>query len=467
MSPLPRSIGLLAAAGPLILAACGLLGGGSGPRRLASDVPGPFEQDGPLVLCVAGQRLDAPGSPGVVDGSLGLCVGAGQEAAACSSDGECGQRERCVCGACRVVVCRTNADCLEGLECMSHDHRCQRRCMSDPDCPPGQVCDPTTLGCAAPCAGDGDCSHGEVCSSLRSLCITLECSGAGCGAGRACEVQRRTTVVSRPALLPGPEPVIWATVQEAGIVRFVRRGDWWLAEPPYAVLDPPARDPSVRPGSGLVLVAGADGGSALRAWTSLDGIDWSPMAGDGFFLRAGDGWESGWVGRPSLLADGGGWLVAYEGGPGRGIGLVRLDSAGAGSRIGSGPVLVPGETGEDPHWTSIESLGSPFLFVQECGPGWSGTGLLFEATGLERIDLTLGGADPPEPNASVGYARLDGVEVVVDPYNPLFTTTAGIAVTRSEHAPAIVCSQGVWTLYYEASDPGTGLSEGLFRALSY
>jgi hypothetical protein len=92
---------------------------------------------------------------------------------------------------------------------------------------------------------------------------------------------------------------------------------------------------------------------------------------------------------------------------------------------------------------------------------------MFEAHGRERVDLDVAGGEPPRPNSSIGYARIEDGEIVPDPFIPVFTTMAGVAVTRSEHGPAISCEGGIWMLYYEASDPATGLSEGLFRALPY
>jgi hypothetical protein len=267
-----------------------------------------------------------------------------------------------------------------------------------------------------------------------------------------------------------PGPVLWATLEGAGIVRLVPGPTGiWNSDPAESVLASPLRDPSVLAGDGLdlVLVAGRDDGSALTAWTSGDGVEWSPLSGDGVFLEPSEEWESGWVGRPSIVSKEDEWIVAWEGGPGRGIGLGRLDATGACERLGSEPSLDPGRAGSDPWWESVASVGSPFLFVQDCDPGWTGTGLLFEGVGLERINLDVHGAEPSEVNSSVGYARLEGGALTPDPFNPLYTTMAGLAVTRSEHAPAIVCSSGVWNLYYEASDPGSGLSEGLFSALPY
>lgn len=461
-----------AAAVLLVWTGCGLVGPADVPERRASDVPGPFIEEGPLLLCLGDRRIDAPGAPGSGGeaGSLGFCVPSDARAAPCSVDGECGDRERCVCGACRVPVCRTGSDCPRDQDCMGHGHRCQARCVADLDCGAGERCDPTTLGCAPACEADADCEFGEVCSSTRNLCITVTCDGSGCISGRRCDVQRTTMRVTRPAMVREPVESLWATVEGVGVVRFAAGpGPGYGSETGLAAVEDPVRDPSLwsEPGGGLLLVVGAQDGSALVAYTSPDGEDWTRL-GPGPFLAAGDGWESGWIGRPSVLGDAGGWLVAYEGGPGAGIGLARLEPSGEAARISSSPALTPSRAGTEPHWSALEWLGAPFLFMQECTPGWTGVGLVFEARGLERVDLALEAGAPAEPNASVGYARLGADSTLeADPLNPIFTTMAGLAVTRGESTPALVCEAGTWILLYEASDPRSGLSEGLFRALPY
>ncbi|MBW2263522.1 MAG: hypothetical protein JRG91_16295 [Deltaproteobacteria bacterium] len=452
--------------------ACGLLGPGGAPDRLPSDTPGPFVEEGPLELCIEGRRLDAPAVAGPDGGaSTGFCVTLGREPTSCTTDAPCAERERCVCGLCRVPVCRSGSDCLEGFDCMGHGHRCQQGCAADGDCPAGERCDPTTLGCTPPCDEDADCAFGEVCSASRRLCVTMVCTGSECSASRTCDVQREGSVLSQPALLAGSPDVMWATVEAMGVVRFERApGGSWSSPDAAPVLAWPGRDPGLAaaPDGGVILVAGRDDGSGIAAYTSPDGLDWSPIAGSGVIMTPTREWESGWVGRPSVLLDGDGWLLAYEGGPGTGIGLVRLSRDGGVLPLSTGPVLQPSSAGTAPYWTDLSAVGSPQLFRQDCAPGWTGPTLLFEATGLERIDLEVEGGDPPVPNASVGYARLDADgSLVVDPRGPMFTTMAGLAVTRSEHGPAISCRAGSWTLYYGASDPVSGLAQGLFLALSY
>ena len=183
--------------GPVIVAlcaGCGLLGPAGAPDRLASDVPGPFVEQGPIALCIGATRLDAPAGTG--PDATGLCVPEGLGPVPCSTDAGCAERERCVCGLCRVPVCLSGADCPEGFDCMGHDRRCQRRCTVDGDCPEGQRCDPTTLGCTPACEVDADCAHGEVCSVSRRLCVTQVCTGPECSATRTCDVQRRTALAA-------------------------------------------------------------------------------------------------------------------------------------------------------------------------------------------------------------------------------------------------------------------------------
>jgi hypothetical protein len=341
----------------------------------------------------------------------------------------------------------------------------------DGDCPGGERCDPTTLGCTPACEADADCAFGEVCSSSRRLCVTMICTGSECSASRTCDVQRQGSLPSQPALADGMPDVVWATVDGLGIVRFERGPTGsWSAPGEAPAMEWPWRDPGLAraPGGGLLMVAGRDDGSVITAHTSTDGLAWSPLAGSGEVLVPTRGWEAGWVGRPSALLDGDGWLVAYEGGPGAGIGLVRLDPAGLVTVLSTSPTLTPAGAGEEPWWSDITSVGSPLLFRQDCAAGWTGAALLFEATGLERVDLEVAGGDPPAPNASVGYARLDGDgALLVDPRGPLFSTMAGLGVTRSEHGPALSCRSGSWELFYEASDPVSGAPEGLFVALPY
>jgi len=257
-----------------------------------------------------------------------------------------------------------------------------------------------------------------------------------------------------------------------GIVRFSKRtaASSWTADPDLAVLDAPLRDPSVAPDGrgGLVMVAGTDGGTALHAFRSADGIGWAPLDGDGSFLAPAETWEAGWIGRPSAIPDGDGWIVAYEGGSGGGIGMARLARPCSGARLTDHPAIDTSAAGTAPYWSGITGVGAPYLFAFSCAGERPWTGILFEAAGLERVEVTTAGAEPPLANSSVGFARLlrDGT-VEVDPTNPVFTTYAGIAVTRSEHTPAITCEGGVWSITYTASDPRSGGSEGLFRALPY
>jgi hypothetical protein len=297
------------------------------------------------------------------------------------------------------------------------------------------------------------------------------CIGEECSASRTCDVQREAVGLSQPALLPGSPDVMWVTVEGLGIVRFERgQAGAWSAPDATPVLAWPERDPGLAgaPDGGLLLVAGRDDGSGIDAYASPDGLDWSPLAGSGTIVSSGAAWTSGWVGRPSAILDGDGWLVAFEGGPGAGIGLARLSPAGVATVLSPYPALTPTGAGAEPWWSDISSVGSPLLFRQDCAAGWSGAALLFEATGLERIDLGVEGGDPPVPNASVGYARLVGDDLLaVDPRGPVFTTMAGLAVTRSEHGPAIACRSGSWELVYAASDPVSGAGEGLFVALPY
>jgi hypothetical protein len=464
------ALGLLAAGHGLLVAAfvtagCGLLGPGTAWDRPLGDVPGPFEEEGPLGLCLGPVVLDGPARG---EDDVGLCIADDLEVAGCEHDGECEGREACVCGRCRVPACRTAQDCPGSLECLVHAHRCQERCVVDGDCAAGQRCDPTTLGCTSACEADRDCPAGEVCSATRGLCITVPCGATPCAPGRTCDVQRRPVVVSRPSPLDG---VLWLTVEGTGIVRFVEDGaGWYHASPARAALDPMLLDGQVTagPGPGLLILAGTADGSAIHAFTSLSGLEWSPLAGDGVILEPGPEWERGWVGRPSAVRDGDGWLVAYEVGPGAGVALARMGTSGDVERLGEGPALLPPDAGRDPHWTGLESCGSPFLFEQDCGGGWSGHALVYEALGLEQIDVMVSGGEPALPNPSVGYARLEEDRgLVVDPANPLHSTTSGVAVTRGESMPALSCDGGRWALLYVASDPSSGLVQGLFRALPY
>jgi hypothetical protein len=261
---------------------------------------------------------------------------------------------------------------------------------------------------------------------------------------------------------------MWVDVEGLGIVRFVDRGHGaWHAEPASPVVEHGLCDPGIaRAPGGLVLVAGSRDGSSLVAFSSVDGVSFVPLSGDGRFLEVAGGWETGWIGRPTVLPEGDGWLVAYEGGPGRGVGLVHLTASGEREGLAEGPILTADRV-ESGMWTEVTSVGSPFLFEQACAGRQGGIAMLFEAVGLERIDVQVAGAAPPLPNASVGYARLVEGTASVLPSGPFYTTMAGVAVTRSEGTPVIVCSDHGWVLYYVASDPSTGLSSGLFRALPY
>lgn len=435
-------------------------------------MPGPFQDPRPLRFCLEGRRLDAPASPGVdpAVGLSGLCVSAAQEPSSCSEDGHCFAGQRCVCGLCRVPLCYTNDDCPSGQECSGAGHRCQSMCLTDADCPAGQSCDPSSLGCARRCDSDAQCLFGSVCSSTRRLCVTVPCQEEGCSAGRRCDLQRQVAVLASPSVVEGPEGLaLWAHVQETGIVRFVSDPQpSYRADPQEPVLEADLTDPEVRRGpEGLFLVAGREDGSALAAFTSPDGIRWSPLAGTGNVLVASEGWEDGWVGRPSALWTSAGWLLAYEGGPGAGVGLAHLDPDGTASRVGDGPVIDVDSAGTDPWWTEVDRVGSPALIWSGCTGQGRTPAVIFQGRGVEWMGVDVGG-DAQQASASLGHAHLtETLQALVDPRNPFYSTTAGIAVARGEHDPFALCIGGQWSLYFTASNVESGGEEGAFLALSF
>ncbi len=150
--------------------------------------------------------------------------------------------------------------------------------------------------------------------------------------------------------------------------------------------------------------------------------------------------------------------------------MALLAEDGHATRIGTAdPLISPRYAATPDSWLDVSLVGSPAVFVQACEGRSLGTALLFQGFGVESLSVDAAGSDPPDANSSIGYARLeDDGSASVDPWNPFFTTMAGIGVTRSERGPAIACRPGSgWVLVYEIADSGSGLSRGLFLALPY
>ena len=169
----------------------------------------PFEEKGPLEICVATHRIAPPG--GVIGG---FC----QKKDApllqdCSSDADCRGREACVCGKCTIKFCNRSDECPEDMTCDFQNSRCVLTCKSDCDCPgPNGRCD---LGiCQQMCIIDGECQAGELCSLNRARCITAPCHGdAECLADEECVVQVEPRLVAEPHPIVGTDGKLYLYVE--------------------------------------------------------------------------------------------------------------------------------------------------------------------------------------------------------------------------------------------------------------
>ncbi len=447
----------------VLAAGCGLAPQDSFPGQRSGDGVAPWENLGPLPLCLSNRRLGPPASD-----TGGFCA-SGEDLAerACLSDGDCRSRERCVCNRCAVQFCTSNQECGRELVCNFGRRRCDRPCQTDDDCPdPDEQCRAGV--CQGLCGSDADCQAGEVCNSL-GRCIVDACqTDMDCREGEVCRLQREPALVAEPTVVvdPDAEPPftmffemanpgdtvrsIWRAVSADGII--------YRVDPVRPVVEDgaTARAPSVVVvGDVWRIYYEAQGGIASAE--SVDrGVDFGPSS----LVIPGD------LHAPAAVVLPDGEVAVYmEIGDGTGIGLWR----GGGAPV---PVLVPGQVTDPSGWRSVSDVGSPFVLLESSPLGEPTVRLWFEAVGVESDPAeVLGETRTNPPNHYIGFASTPAGApdaFALWPYNPVFDRPVAFLEHRSEKSPAVarVPGQPVYYLYYAGASADETEDEGLGIAVN-
>src|SRR5687768_6417036 len=151
-----------------LLGSCGFLPEDDFTGKRAGDGIAPWEDLGPVQVCLGNQFLGPPDTtPG------GLCHPTTQGQTACNDERDCRSREACVCGTCTVAYCATASDCAPPFSCTFSENRCDLVCASGDDCPDGAEC--RNGVCRGRCLDVTDCQSGEVCNS-QNVCVSADCA---------------------------------------------------------------------------------------------------------------------------------------------------------------------------------------------------------------------------------------------------------------------------------------------------
>lgn len=432
---------------------------GDGLEPFPSDGVAGFGKPDLVEVCIGTARA-VPG------GAAAVCVPAAATPRVCAADAQCQGTERCLCGRCIVQACGAGTVCPSGEACRAG--RCTTACTTDGECPGGGLCDGG--GCTRGCDADGDCHHGEVCG-FSGTCAAEACGPAvSCGAGHACEPLALDGEVREPtfATVAGEDLVFFELRSKSGAAVYRARIDGpahLTADPTTPVLAPPPGEARAGAPSAVVhddridLFVAIGDGAALGLAVSDDGGRSFSWTSD-HLLVPQETWENGAVGSPAALSRDGATLVFYEGGPGRGIGLAKLDGASL-SRLSATPVLVPADLEDASFWRSVQSISDPFALV-------SGdiVRVYVTARGIEAgTAVTASGPVPAEPNESIGlFAGKDPAFLDRFPTGPIFATTAGLFGSLGEREPAVRLTAGGAELYFVATDASGAVPVGLSRA---
>ena len=434
-----------------LAAGCGFAPSDDFTGRRAGDGIAPWQDLGPVYLCIGNEFIGPPDSE-----AGGLCSSQSVVEAQCVADDDCRSRETCVCGRCTIQYCTALSDCRGARTCSFSEARCDTPCGADDECADGEECFNST--CRGRCFTNDDCQTGEVCNS-QNRCATARCSDDGdCLADEICRVQRVPRVATEPTLLARktsgePRFAMWLEMSEE--LQQDRRAIWratsldgqnFTIDPARPVIEDglAAHAPSVvRTATGLALYYEQGDGAELRVVESTNGIDWgSPTT----VLSGGTGPNA--VRAPSaVVVPDQSVLVYYQLGDGDGIALATGQLGAA--LVTLGPVLTAADVVDPPtaapdsqFWIEISAVRSPFVALTTGAAGAPSLRMWFSAFGRESGDsLQFGEVIPIDPNYSIGYAATtleapDRLEMW--PFNPVIDNVAAFLDHRTELSPAIV-----------------------------
>ncbi|HVY46906.1 MAG TPA: hypothetical protein VHB21_13555 [Minicystis sp.] len=421
--------------------ACGLVSHDPELAAFPPDGVNDFGDASPVEVCLGTARVVAPSVAVGLGGAL--CVPDDAAAAPCSDDTACEGIERCVCGRCIVEACE-GSSCEDGRVCRGN--RCTTSCAKDGECAAGERC--ASGGCARACSRDDECLHGERCDPLEEVCSSLLCSDViPCGAGDRCEPQQVTGDLREPELATvDGAPVGFVELRTPGASRpsvilraRIDSATRWTAEPSTPVLAGAAGEAV---GAPAVLVSG----SRVDLWfsTSDKSAIGHAVSNDGgrSFMRdpapalvPADAWENGFVGSPSVAIFGGATLLAFEGGPGAGIGLARVDpDTGALARVGHAPIATPKTVSDATFWRHVTEVRAPYLVPEQ-----TLLRVYFTGRGEEASDALVGKDEVPAPaNDSIGLVATRDLETFSPyPAGPVFSRVTNLRAYLGESEAAV------------------------------
>ncbi len=429
----------------------------------------PFEEKGPLEMCVASHRILPP------DGELGgFCQKRDSpDAANCFKHSDCaGARELCVCGKCTVKYCNRSDECPEHMTCDFQNHRCVLKCRTDCDCPgPNGRCD---LGiCQQMCIIDGECQSGELCSVNRARCITDPCAGDfDCFADERCRIQVEPRVLREPFPVRGEDGYVYMYLEmnqgafERSVIFRASSSDGihWSMSPPAPLMESGFDDdyhigaPTLlRAGGNLIMFFEVGRGAYIgRAVSTNDGRHWTRDATPAILPAA----DETTIHAPSAIIDPatGRIRVYYEAGNGESIRTILSgDTMGTSFAMSDRQtVLLPQSLTDPILWRAVSRVHSPFVLAEPDGAGNMLVKLWVSAFGFESgIAESFGTIDQVRANLSIGYlVSTDGFSFVRYPFNPVFDRVAPNSFVNheSEATPAILRHRGKTFLYYGISD---------------
>ncbi len=441
----------------------------------------PFEEKGPMEICVATHRIAPPG--GVIGG---FC----QKKDAplmqdCASDADCRGREVCVCGKCTVKFCTRSDECPEDMTCDFQNARCVLSCRSDCDCPgPNGRCD---LGiCQQMCIIDGECQAGELCSLNRARCITAPCQGDHeCLEDEECVVQVEPRHLSEPHPVAGIDGVTYLYV-EMNQGAFDRRvifrastddGITWKMTPPAPVLESDVSDgyhvgaPSVLVINGrYVMYFEVNHGTHFGRATSTDGRHWTRENPPALTPAA----DEPSIHSPAAVVDPatGRVRLYYTVGDGVAVRTVLSDDAQgtAFPAFGRQTVLTPDALVDPVLWRAVSRVRSPFVLVEGDGRGGTLYRMWVSAYGFESgIAESFGTVDQVRANYSIGYlVSTDGLSFTPFAFNPVFDRVAPNSFVNheSELCPAVLPMKEKTFLFYGISNADANTWDNLGWAVN-